>query len=288
MPESGFAVVAFIDVLGYSSRVLAIKTPAQFLALRRDVRLVQRFFEHRPSDQNTQESHRIISKKVLAFSDCLVISVALRSSISKIQGTLDPILSHLSSLALAQAECVGRGIFLRGGLDIGIWYKERDLLISQALVGAYELERRTNVPVIAVSDKLRQYLENHPHLRHYAESPLPGLLGTRSHPTTNAPLHFVDYLPLTFNEVDGRLRPNERQAYRQTQDPFMKERIRVQALQRDERRWLNDHRRRIRQEARKHSSEQKILEKYVWLAQYHDDFVHELTDDFARLAIGAL
>ena len=76
-----------------------------------DVALVQSEFEHKPTDKLTQESKRSIDKTVLAFSDCLVISVPVQSPLAKLQGDFDVIMSELTSFAWAQGACVLHGIF---------------------------------------------------------------------------------------------------------------------------------------------------------------------------------
>lgn len=74
---------AFIDLLGFSNRVEAICTEQQLRALDDDVTFVQNEFEHKSSDKFIKQEHKIVGKSVLAFSDCLVISVALSSQLAK-------------------------------------------------------------------------------------------------------------------------------------------------------------------------------------------------------------
>src|SRR5258705_7170100 len=137
---------AFIALLGFSNRVEAITTEEQLRVSDDDVVYVQNEFEHKSSDKFIQEEHKIVGKSVLAFSDCLVISVPLRSQMADFQGTFDLLMSELNSYAWALGTCVLRGIFLRGGVDLGFWYRRKDTLISPAMVLAYRLEHTALVP----------------------------------------------------------------------------------------------------------------------------------------------
>jgi hypothetical protein len=163
-------LVAFVDLLGFSSRVTTLRTTADIEGLERDLSLVQRWFEHRPTDELTRQSKRYSRKTVLAFSDCVVISVSLRSSLISMQGDYDVLMNELVTFALAQGSCTVNSIFIRGGVDLGVWYRNKDTLISPAMVGAYSLERAVSVPVIAISDGLLSHLSEHPHRAHYHES----------------------------------------------------------------------------------------------------------------------
>lgn len=56
-------------------------------------------------------TRRNLKNGLLAFSDCIVISVPLRSDLAEHEGTFDVLMSELTSFAWAQGACVLRGIF---------------------------------------------------------------------------------------------------------------------------------------------------------------------------------
>jgi hypothetical protein len=112
--------------------------------------------EYKCFDKFIKEEKKILGKSVLAFSDCLVISAPLRSQLADIQGTFDLLISELSSDAWAQGTCVLRGIFPRGDVDLGFWYRQKDTLISSAMVLAYRLEHAACVPMIAITPELQK------------------------------------------------------------------------------------------------------------------------------------
>src|SRR4051812_3099201 len=118
-PKRG--LVAFIDLLGFSARVRAIQDPAELGALDRSIRRVQRAFEHKTTDPILREKQKIFQKKVLAFSDCIVVAMSEKSDFAEMQGHFDTEMSELSEFASAQGLCVLNNIFVRGGVDFG-WY----------------------------------------------------------------------------------------------------------------------------------------------------------------------
>lgn len=136
---------ACIDLLGYSDRVKRINSDEDLRKLDDEVVLVQRAFEHKSSDDFVRKSKKIVGKRVLAFSDCIVVSVPLHSDLTKLQGAFDVLMSELTSFAIAQGDCVQHGIFLRGGVDLGYWFHRKDTLISPAMVNAYGLEHEACV-----------------------------------------------------------------------------------------------------------------------------------------------
>lgn len=167
------AMVGFIDLLGFSERVQSLKTRADVFALDQDLMRVQRWFGHKPTDPVDRASHRIVSKKVSAFSDCIVLSVPTDSALSDYEGDLDIFLNELHSMALGQGEAAVNGIFLRGGVDLGIWYRRKDRLISPALINAYHLEQDASAPIITLSGEFVRHMKNHPQRRSYFEKPDP-------------------------------------------------------------------------------------------------------------------
>jgi hypothetical protein len=88
---------AFVDLLGFSARVESIHTEKDLRALDDDVVFVQERFEHKSSEEYVRKSHKIAGKNILAFSDCLVLSVPLRSKLTALQGTFDVLMSATHS-----------------------------------------------------------------------------------------------------------------------------------------------------------------------------------------------
>ncbi|MGH8048676.1 MAG: hypothetical protein ACREKL_15660 [Chthoniobacterales bacterium] len=266
-------LVAFIDLLGFSSRVERLVTIEDLERIERDVGRVQSWFDHKPTDESIKESQKITAKSVLAFSDCIVICVPVRSELTKVQGDFDVLMSELVSFAITQGRCALNGIFLRGGVDLGIWYKRKDTLISPAMVKSYHLERQACVPMIAVTDDLYGHLSKHRHRGFYHETvdPIPKVLRHFEGLPNGTSQWFIDYMPICLEAVDGSILSKDREVY-SAADPETRDRIRNEAYWRDCREWIGWHRDGIRT-AHAAATVDAVRTKYVWLAAYHDDAV---------------
>jgi hypothetical protein len=110
------SMVAFVDLLGFSERVKGLETLDDLADVQAKVRNVQAWFGRNPKDKFEREEANVLSKSVLAFSDCVVIAVSSHSELAKMQGGFDIFMGELSSFAYAQATCVVNGIFIRGGV----------------------------------------------------------------------------------------------------------------------------------------------------------------------------
>lgn len=82
-----------------------------------------------------KESHSL-SKKTVSESRLAVETGEAGEDIRRV-------LSELDGMALAQGQCVASGLFLRGGVDIGWWYRKSAVFASESLVRAYKAESRS-------------------------------------------------------------------------------------------------------------------------------------------------
>jgi hypothetical protein len=263
-------VIAFIDLLGFSARVEAISTEDELRALDDAVSFVQAEFGHKTRDELTRDSNKVIHKTVLAFSDCLVISVPVRSPLADHQGSFDVLMSELNSFALAQGTCVLRGMFLRGGVDIGAWYRRQDALISPAMIRAYRLEHDACVPMIAITPDLWTYLANHPHRRFYSDEldPIPRTFSQQNKLPNGSTQRFLNYVRICLETVEGRLIGDERARY-EAADADERDRMRSETWNRACRDWARDHAQAIIK-AHTGAENADVRQKYRWLARYHN------------------
>ena len=263
---------AFVDLLGFSNRVEAITTEEQLRALDEEVVYVQNEFEHKSADRYIREEHKIVGKSVLAFSDCLVISVPLRSKVAASEGTFDLLMSELTSFAWAQGACVLRGIFLRGGVDLGFWYRRKDTLISPALVRAYQLEHAACVPMIAVTPELRTYLSDHPHRNFYSEDsdPVPRTLVQYSNLPNGQTQWYINYLRICLQTVEPTIVGDDRKRY-QAESADGKDRMRTEAWQNACRSWARRHGEVILRALASAGNDERVSAKYAWLVGYHNE-----------------
>jgi hypothetical protein len=267
--------VAFIDLLGYSARVRAIETEGQVEEVAKDVRIVQKFFGHNPIDKYEKEYHKVADKTVLAFSDCVVVSVSYVSDAVAAGGTFDSPMSELHSLALAQAECVIKGIFLRGGVAFGFWANSENLIVSDAMVEAYELETKACVPVIAVHDDYYIRITNENDRKYYSKDsdPVPKLFKIAFIGKEKIRIRYLNYLWVLLDGVDPQLSKSEKIEYKLA-NPQRRDELLGAGYTRAHRQCCKEHARLIKA-AHSNAANAHIRYKYEWLASYHNEVVTE-------------
>lgn len=286
---ASIGMVAFVDLLGYSARIQAASSLEDLASIERDVRRAQLWFDHRTSDSIIRDVQKLQSKKVLAFSDCLVIAVPSTSEMAIYEGEYDVLLGEIVALASAQGRCAVNGIFLRGGIDYGFWYKRRDTIISPALLSAYDLERvKAVVPMFAVGDAFIERFRDHAQRGFYSESddPFPKYFREFDLPDGRRQW-MVDYLPLLLGETDGVILRVDRQRYSE-EDAGGRERMRAVAQNRSLRIAIVAHRDSI-VAAHAAADTDAVRGKFEWLAAYHDDALRRfLVEPPAEALIGTL
>ena len=265
-------VTAFIDILGFSAKVSAAETIKDVNDIHRCIKIVQDCFDFSNNDDTTTEVHQLNGKKILAFSDCVVINIPLESESTKYSGSFDPIMTELLNLAFAQGMCVHQNLFIRGGLDLGWWYNQDDTLISSGLVNSAKREESANVPVIALCEGLYKYFEEHPDRSFYSENidPLPAMF--RFYEDEKTSFYFLDYIYLCLNNMDWCPTQSERVIYQQASYEE-KDNMINSGYQNMVENWLKCHARIIEEAASSVSDIPNIYSKYIWLSQYHNEVV---------------
>lgn len=275
---ANLGMVAFIDLLGFSARVLKVETEADLKAIEKDVRRVQRWFDFKTRDDDVREVQKLQSKKVLAFSDCLVVATPSFSELAASEGDFDIQLSDIVAMAYAQGLCAINGIFVRGGADYGLWYKRGDTLISPAMVCAVQLEKNAVVPMIAISDDLIKHFQEHPHRSFWLEKPDPVDRYFSEFVLPDGTKRWmIDYLPLALGEMDGSLTAVEKTEYREA-GASRREELRNAAWSRAILETISLHKDRI-VAAHAAAQSESIKLKYEWLGEYHDGAVHRVIEN---------
>ncbi|WP_462178778.1 hypothetical protein [Pseudoalteromonas gelatinilytica] len=271
-------MTGFIDILGFSAKVSGAETIEDVRDIHKCIKIVQDNFEFLNNDNMTTQVHELNGKKVLAFSDCVVINIPLDSESTKYSGSFDPIMMELLNLAFAQGMCVHQNLFIRGGLDLGWWYNQEDTLISSGLVTSAKREESANVPVIALCENLYKYFEKHPDRNTYSKEidPIPAMFKFYEDEKTS--FYFLDYIYLCLNNMDWCPTGDERVIYQQASEDE-KDNMRNEGYQNMIDRWLRCHARIIEQAAGNVSDIPKIYSKYIWLSQYHNETVKGFTSN---------
>lgn len=267
------ALTAFIDLLGFSQQALSVRSVADLERLIKKVRVIRDYFDHEPTDPTTREAQRISKTEVLAFSDCVVISIGLDLPAIKVQGEFDIWAHDLHAMAYAQAQAVAAGHLIRGGIDKGLWYHDREgVLVSPALVKAYRLEHAANYPVLAVGDALYKFLRDHPGRRAYSKDldPIPRMFRSFTY-DAGTTFRYLNYIELLIYDVDWQFDQQTVQAYRAA--PLgQRDAIAKKGLRRNVERFFRAHKKAI-EAAYRRIIHKRIKSKYVFLRDYHNEMV---------------
>ncbi|MDQ1355326.1 MAG: hypothetical protein QG657_5636 [Acidobacteriota bacterium] len=275
-------ITAFIDVLGFSDRVLSAEKKTDVDAITNDIRKIQSEFEYKPKDKFTKKIHSSCKKTVLAFSDSVIVHVPLESERTKIQGTFDPFMDELSGMAISQCCCVNSGFFLRGGVDLGWWYRRGSTLVSQSMVGAYKCENRANVPIIALTDRLYQFLSKHKHRIFYSEDIEPVRQSLRFYCNGSDSFWYLDYIAIFADEIGWNTSPSQQESFR-IAAPDEKQKIINEGRMTNLTTWFTHHARTVErayqqaERAYKQAKNDHVKKKYEWLASYHNEIAPKYT-----------
>ncbi len=251
------SVVGFFDVLGFSARVEEAKTFKAFRSIESDLLEIQKEFGTITRDKWDKIDDEITERKTLVFSDSIVYSVPLSSDLTELQGTYDSLMMELDRIALAQGSLVLRGIFLRGGLEIGPWFHKRDTTISPALITAVRLEKQVCVPIIALSKSVYDHFATHKDRSYYADG-FDGLdIFVKRKMCNGRFFYILDYIGICLAEMEDRS---------------------------EARLWLSEHKSAL-ETAMKPIKDRSILSKYEWLVKYHNSHVRNFGRAFSDLKI---
>jgi hypothetical protein len=278
LKDLSYGITGFLDVLGFADRVRAAKSFKHIDAIVSQIRTIQKEFEFASKDVTVKQVHAGMKKTVLAFSDSVIVNIPMRSTMAKLQGTFDLVMSELAGMALAQGMCATSGLFLRGGVDIGWWYRKSTILASESLVGAYSAEDNAIVPIIRLTDGLHKFVSEHPHRRFYSKEidPVKTMLRQYSGTGPKGPISFW-YLDIRVvaESIDWAPSMQERPAFLAT-TPEQRVRIRAKGYEKVLREWFRDHARSI---TRAHVAAQndRVRKKYLWLAEYHNEIAERFT-----------
>jgi hypothetical protein len=285
LPPLPSSLVAFVDVLGFTDRVLSIRTQAELDALDKDIERVQHHFAVDTDDEVTLESHEISKKEILAFSDCIVLSTSLHSDLAESQGTFDTLMSEIGSLAISQVSCIDEGIFLRGAVELGPWHRTNNRLISPAMARAYYLERRAVVPVIRLSEDVTKFFQWHTHRYFYSDDydPVPSSFLIYKDALAGDSFWFIDYMNLCINNIDWCDSRARREEYLAT-PPEERGKVMDAGYENNVRRFLAAHRDRIVAGYKK-AKVPGVKLKYRWLANYHNMIVKQYQGSLAATRV---
>lgn len=271
------SMVAFIDVLGMRDRALSVSSEEDLVRLCGEIKAIHCIFDRTPSHRYVPQANRAVGKRVLAFSDAIIVVMDLDSDVSRIIGILDTMADELTGLAQSQALAVVNGTFVRGGIAGGYCWNEGDVLVSDALVRAYAMETCTCFPVISIEDQFYKSFVTHPGNECYCkgDAPRDTLFSSFKKPDSEEAVHFLDYLRIAIHSSTDWHCDEDRSAYVAERDPQDKARIMSDSFSRSQLRLIEAHAEAVRVELGKNHRE-TVRRKYEWLRDYHDRTVEQL------------
>ena len=221
-------LVTYFDILGFRS-LLRSETAGRISRILRVVK---------ESSRRDKESDRDFERLYESFSDLTLRSIVV-SSTEFLRERSALLLYELESIAKVQIELIQReNILVRGGIAIGPLVKSWGLVYGDALVEAYELEKKAIHPRVLIHPELVRLLQD---LSSESSHDLEiNQLVARGHG-----LCYVDYL-----RYRSRLTDWEEQAE-----------------------FFGLHRQLVEDGLAKFSSQPHIREKYLWLRRYHNSRV---------------
>lgn len=179
--------------------------------------------------------------KIKVFTDNIVIGNVIRDDGESELGT---IFLDFASYQLALAL---EGFFVRGGISIGPHYMDEYLVYGPALIEAHAIEEKLAcVPRIVLSDEAVKLVNKH--IGYYAN-----------------PLHAPQSRDL-LKDIDGQWFVNYLEASIIGRDSYGFQ----MATQ-----VLKQHKVVVEDKLKVYSNNQKVLDKYIWVANYHNWFVDE-------------
>jgi hypothetical protein len=268
-------ITGFIDILGFSDKVLNAETLEDIVKIRTDIETIQGRFNFDTKDEFLAKTQQLNDSTILAFSDCVVVNIPLQSETAEYSGTFDPLIDELVNFAYAQGACVLSGLFIRGGLELGWWFRKQHTLVSQSMVGAVRREQNAVVPIIALGPRIYEYFRDHQDRPHYSKDADPVRKLFLKYSSEHDQFYFIDYIRLCLQAVGWQLSTEQMVKYKCASPEEMEE-ITAYGYGKNIDHWLRRHARNIEVAASAETSE-KVMAKYAWLSSYHNEVVREYT-----------
>lgn len=267
-------ITAFVDILGFGNRVIAANNVEDIEEIERCVNIIRDAFDHETDNDLYAEAQKIMKKTVLAFSDCVIINTPLESKATKYSGTFDPIVSEIAGMAYAQAECVLKNLFIRGGVDIGWWYKNKSTLISSSLTRAYKMEGGARFPVIALTNELIEHFSSHEDRKFYAPDIDPIRTLFRTTRVDEVEIHYIDYIRINVEALGWQTSKEQMNEYRNSSGK-LRDAIVNEGYKSNVEQWLHAHANNVL--GAYQAAPEKDKAKYIWLAEYHNEIARQFT-----------
>lgn len=236
---------AYFDILGFSDKIKNedLKFFERYLKIL-DNEL--KYLDDR-HDLNNKQNYKKFELKI--FTDNFVLGYPWDDQFGEIElGYLHEVLSHI------QFNFIKYGIFVKGAISYSNLYMNENIVLGKALIDAYQLEEKESVyPRIILSPEVKEIVKNH--LSFY---------GNDFHSPQNKQYlldkdgyFFVNYL---YNLIDDSM---EYKGFEDFASIFVDVQI---------------HKNSVIAELKKHKANNRVFEKFAWIANYHNYFCNNFLD----------
>jgi len=148
--EDNYCFVAFVDILGFREHVKKFINPKQE-ADEQILENIKSALEDALKLTKTDENRELKLIRYKVFSDCACISVPDFYSHFNDASTLCLFLVFLNGYSF---QLMRRDIYLRGGLSLGFHHEEENIIFSDGLIKAYDLESKAIYPRIVIDEEV--------------------------------------------------------------------------------------------------------------------------------------
>jgi hypothetical protein len=231
------ALVTYLDILGFRELVQTESAGR----ISRTIRLV------RDALKPSHDRAKLYEMTYQSFSDLTVVSIPVLTS-ANLYFRPGALRQQIVRVANAQVDLLQEGIVVRGAITFGSIVRSYGQLFGPALIKAYDLESKVAIyPRVIIDDIVFRELKRNPALtmsggEDEEREIMRLVIEDRDHH------RFIDYLSVFYRRSDSR--------------PF--------------RRFLKDHKQLIDKGLEEFSENESVVEKYRWMAAYHNRKIKEL------------
>lgn len=151
-------IVAFMDILGFSAIIEEYDSDesSNILNELHDTLeiAIKLSIENMIDPKNQTDVKEYLEYRM--FSDCICISLPFIEFGNDFHIQFHSLSSIVKAYQLAMMQ---KGFFVRGGISIGSFYADRNMIFSGGLVKAYKLEQAAVYPIIAIDDNVIERLQ---------------------------------------------------------------------------------------------------------------------------------
>lgn len=235
-------LIVFIDILGFRSY---LEDSSKLTLLVEQLKNIKKNFS------GTYKFAQQLKFEVIQLSDSIIISIET----NYVWDTMEA----LEKISIQACDSLVKyGIFFRGAITYGDFYHQDGILVSPAVSKAYEIESTiAKYPRIIISDEFIDLYKHQvavaPDYKDFGKQAIEDLIKVDSEGFKY--LHYLNSAMIRLNDQSA--------VFLRTDEAKLLE-------------YLPRHKYLIEEKLEENKNNQKVLEKYVWLASYHNKYIKSL------------